>query len=164
MNLGICAAKLTPDEWKRRNIRCEGCRRPLKAYGYELDSKHVALAMDILHWCVQQGTMRFTPDEVFHGDLVGHTQFARLKHFGLIVRENGWRLTNRGVAFLQGKTRLSRKVWVFHDQVLFRDDEEIAVEQADPRWKQSFWHWVNDYILVEQRFLPKPPAIQQLPL
>lgn len=147
---GLFSEYLDPIKLKEGKTKCPCCARPMKAYGYNLDFMMVDIAMRIYQHCVRSKTPYFSPKELFAGSVREYTQFQKLQYFGIIKREkngHGWKLTWTGYKFLKGKIKLPKKVWVFRNTVVLKEDELISVFRAQPNWKVTYFDWINDYIL-----------------
>lgn len=149
---------LDPIKLKAGKEKCPCCKRPMKAYGYNLDQKLVSLALDVYAYCGEKQSVAFNPKNVWPDNVSALTQFQKLKCHGIIERSGmWWTLTKRGYKFVRGEIKLPKKVWVFDDKIILKEDEFVSVEQAEPRWKETYQDWVMDYILTpyetEPRFL-----------
>ena len=141
---------LDPIKLKEGKQKCPCCQRPVKAYGYVITDKLVNLAYEITNWCSASSKLTFSPEEVFIGDYKALTQFQKLKMFGIIERTNHsgwWKLTKKGYKFLRGDIKLPRKVWVFADKVILKDDIFVSINQIEKCWKERSQDWTLDYIL-----------------
>jgi hypothetical protein len=151
---------LDPQKLKAGKVKCPCCNRQMKAYGYNLDDKLVALAYEILAHCTRSGQSLFHPRQVFSDNYHRLTQFQKLKYFGIIERTKKasvWRLKRTGYQFLKRKRLLPSKVWVFNDEVVLSEDGYVDVSQVDPRWKETSGDWTSDYIL--QRYETQPTLL-----
>jgi hypothetical protein len=140
---------LDPIRLKEGKEKCPCCKRPMKAYGYNLNKKQVDLAYRIFEWCARVNEWEWNAEEVFKSDVRAHKQFSKLQYHGIIklINHNGiWKITKIGTDFLTGRITLPRKVWVFDNHVILRDDSFVHVDKVEPEWKIERADWIMDYI------------------
>lgn len=155
MQLPLFQSYLDPIKLKEGKAKCPCCERSMKAFGYSLNESLIEYAGYIYDYCEYYKTNRFrskdiTPDHKFL------SQFQKLKMFGIIRREKKssyWVLTRVGKSFMQGRTVLPEKVWMFNNKVILESDEVVNVGQAKRTadWKKCSLDWTLDYVLRDYK-------------
>ena len=144
IQLDIFLNRFPLDQLKRRGTDCPFCGRQTKAYGYDLDKKLIQRLITIAdHTNLSKDS--WWPKEVFGKT---DTEFNKLKYWGLIEKvKSKWRLTGTGIRFLQKQIIVPKKVWVYDDTTISKDDELVNIEMVEPRWKYLAEHWHQDFIV-----------------
>ncbi len=140
---------LNPLRLKAGKDKCPCCGKLMRAYCKTLDDRLVKLAWDIAIYLQKNKRQTFNPREVFtnyHHIL----DFQKLGYWGIVARTDKsgwWKMTKKGWAFLMGKIKLPKKVWVFNKKVVLEEDVYfVGVDNPDPRWQEERSDYTLDYL------------------
>ena len=124
-----------------------------------LDDRLTEELKKIRAFCEERGDRSFTMRGVF-GDSNERLDAQKLGYWKLIEEGKGswWKLTNKGIDFLEEKIQVLKKVYILHDKVVLDDDGEpvggdemVGVGNADERWQTSRLDYSTDYIPVPRK-------------
>ncbi len=128
----------------KRGIKCV-CDREMKAYGYELNDTMAILASRLYSYCNSSGQKEFLMTDACGPEVEHRTEVYKLKPLGIIKRVGEkWKFTNEGISWVLDETALSTKVWVFNDNVVYKEPYQKKISEVLPNHK-DYQDWIKDF-------------------
>lgn len=121
-------------------VECPCCRRTGRIYHRRLNAGMARVLVRFYHVEIESPGRWVHIHEVFGGLGQKHRDWPLLRLWGLLGRRTKhtkdepsrgfWRLTERGRAFVEGRTRVPRFVFVFDGERTAKSDEMTTIEEA----------------------------------